>query len=224
MPDEAVRTEEVMTSEYITRELRWFFDEKLPAEVERWFEHDLPGDNVYSPGPRTDLYFLVKDKPDFGLKLREGKLQLKWRTFMEPFSTSDRQAQGVESTWHKDEWEFSSAENVRAGFTEPSDLKGPRIEVWKDRKQRKYSVSETCELVAVPINDRPARVAVIELTTLDTEYGPAWTLGFDAIGTPEAVEEILQCAADKLLADYPGPALTEESWAGYPKWLLRKLD
>lgn len=213
-----------MGKQYITRELRWFFDKDLPKRVAEWYEYELPGNALYSPGPRTDLYFLVKDRPDFGLKLREGKLQLKWRTFTRSFSTSDGRVRGVQATWHKDEWEFTNPKKVRKEFTRALDLKGPRYAVKKDRKQRKYSVSTNCRLRAVSIEKQPVRVAVIELTTLSVPDGTAWTLGFDVIAVQEEVDEVLQCALDKLLKDYPGPTLSKKSWAGYPKWLLRKLN
>ena len=74
------------------------------------------------------------------------------------------------------------------------------------------------------MEDEPDRVAIIELTDLmEISLGqiPAWTLGLDAIGPKHQLEEVLAFAVDGLMENYPGPELTEENCAGYPKWLLQ---
>ncbi len=63
---------------------------------------------------------------------------------------------------------------------------------------------------------------VIELTQLEIDSEPGWTLGFDAIGAKEDVSEILAGCTAQLLAGYSGPSLTEKKSFGYPKRMMLK--
>ena len=85
----------------LTLELRWFFKGLLPADVEYWFINLLPGNQPLKEESREDLYFIISDRQDLGLKISRGFLELKWRQDSQPFSLSASRIIGVEETWDK---------------------------------------------------------------------------------------------------------------------------
>lgn len=210
-----------MSKNIVFSELRWFFDGPIPSQVEEWFSK-LDG-TPPRPKSRDDVYLIVTGRDDFGVKLREGNLELKWRTGSEPFKGQGREEIGFKELWDKRGWKYSNEELVDAGFEAP-DLAGPRVKVHKMRRQRKYEVDQSGAFGPVSIVDQPDRACVIELTGLKRNGEPAWTLGFDAIGTADEVDKILAQGVERLLAAYTGPALTSERSFGYPKWLALTAD
>lgn len=212
-------------AEEVTRELRWFFEGSAPTKVSAWFEQLSGGADLIKVKERTDVYFLVEGHEEFGVKLREGKLELKWRTLLAPFMTIDEKHSGKQVEWRKQGWECADHSEIEKLFLSPQ-LGGPRYAVKKLRHQRKYSVNYAENRGLTPVGfgkPYPDKAVLIELTHLTSEDGTAWTLGFDGIAAPERVDKVLLLAADELLKDYPGPSLSVDAWAGYPRWLLSKL-
>ncbi|MGL4619835.1 MAG: hypothetical protein ACRCZS_12370, partial [Chroococcidiopsis sp.] len=60
-------------------ELRWFISGELPLEVSSWFEQDKLGGQLQAPETREDVYLYVPECEYMGLKLRQGRLEIKWR-------------------------------------------------------------------------------------------------------------------------------------------------
>src|SRR5208337_5339069 len=122
-------------------ELRWFFNGIMPADVQYWFANQLPGNQPAKENSRKDLYFIVGDREDLGLKISRGFLELKWRQDSQPFSLSEPRIIGVKETWIKEKWGYAKeyANNLEMAFGK-SNLKGCRVEVQKIRSMRKYKV------------------------------------------------------------------------------------
>jgi hypothetical protein len=80
-----------------TREVRWFFDGGVDAHpaLKRWFE---PTERSESGPP--DVYLLVPDAADMGIKLRDGALQIKGRVAMPGVEAFGRH-QGAVERWIK---------------------------------------------------------------------------------------------------------------------------
>jgi len=59
-------------------EIRWFFEGPLPSTVESWF-HSQALEQFLIPAQKlTDVYLRSRDY-NLGLKLREGRFEIKWR-------------------------------------------------------------------------------------------------------------------------------------------------
>lgn len=62
-----------------TYELRWFSPGMIPENIETWFKQNCLIDPIQPPEEREDVY-LDSPKSDFlGIKLRQGRLEVKWR-------------------------------------------------------------------------------------------------------------------------------------------------
>ena len=209
--------------EILTAEIRWFFNGAVPKGIEEWYGKGLPGTLAEQSKPREDIYFLWPERDEVGLKLREGRLELKIRSHSEGFSSGDERISGLQEVWEKERWDYSEDDDnqvVRSFLAE--DLRGLRIKVTKTRQQRKYEFNENGTLTPVPMRKRGDRVAIIELTELTVDGKHAWSLAFDIIGPADEIDSLRAQALETLLADYPGPALTSDNSFGYPGWLLQK--
>lgn len=60
-----------------TAELRWFNRGTLPSETSHWF--DCLGEALAPPEERVDLYLYLPGCDYLGIKLRQGRLEIKWR-------------------------------------------------------------------------------------------------------------------------------------------------
>jgi hypothetical protein len=207
-----------------TLELRWFFKDLVPAEVRQWFVQKLPADQPRKEKSRTDLYFIVRERDDLGLKLSRGRLELKWRRQAEPFSLSEPRVAGVAETWIKEEWRFDKeyTNYLDLAFGKPK-LKGWRVEVHKNRSMLKYQVDSQGHAADLATDDTVPRLLKVELTDLIKHDRPWWTLGLEISGEPQNLPEIFALALKNLLQDLPRLDLQTSCSFGYPHWLVHSL-
>jgi len=187
-------------------ELRWFFEGPLPDEISEWCLKK----GFLKERTRTDTYLLFPSS-DLGVKLRDGKLQIKYLISAEEFHSEDHEISGKMETWRK------SSLPLKDPSTNPfQDVEGPQIAVEKERDSRRYEVDPTKGIVT-PSDKRVAQGIMIEVTKLTIEGIQWWTLAFDALG--EKQKECLQLGVTSVLKDYPGPKPQKEKSFSYPKWL-----
>ena len=216
-----------------TVEVRWFFTGLVPAEVQDWFANRLPGSNLLIEKPRTDIYFIIHERDDLGLKLSRGSLELKWRMDAQAFSLTAPPITGVKETWIKEKWRYAKnhADKIAKAFGKPN-LKGWRLEIPKNRSVREYRADNSGEITALTqfldfdalTGEAYAPVIIIELTILSKGGKPGWTLGVEAAGAPEISQEIFAQACQELLRDYPQLDLQDHSSYGYPRWVAQADD
>ncbi len=202
-------------------ELRWFFKGALPADVQNWFNQRFAAARPQKEKSRQDLYFIVRDREDLGLKLSRGRLELKYRQESQLFSLSEAGVVGVAETWSKQEWRCGKeyAATLAMAFGKPN-LKGWRVEVQKNRSMRKYQVDERGMISDLP-TDKPAdRLFKVELTSLIKHDRPWWTLGMEIAGEPPNLREIFAMALQNLLTGRPGLDLHTDNSYGYPHWVM----
>jgi len=208
----------------LTLELRWFYKGAAPAPVQRWYSDKLPGDRPQKEKIRQDLYFIVRDREDLGLKLSRGKLELKHRRESQPFSLTEPRLSGLTEVWIKEEWRYAKEflQDVDLAFGKPN-LSGWRVEVHKNRSMRKYAVDARGN-VADPGKGEPAeRLLKVELTNLTRHDRPWWTLCIEISGEPQNLPEIFALAVRNLLLQHPGLTLHTDHSYGYPHWLIHSL-
>lgn len=212
-----------MKSEIVGVELRWFFDDAPPREVTQWFKNGLPGPAV-DKQRREDLYLGVSGRSDFGLKLRGGKLELKWRTRSWRLVIGQGLGRGVAEIWDKESWKYARTlrGKVDKAFSK-AELPGLRWRVAKSRRRRKYQIHASGKLIPVAMAHKKREgIVLVEHTSLSLDDGRAWTLAFDVVVDAAQVRDVVLQVVEQVLAGYPGPRLTALQSFGYPKWLLSR--
>jgi hypothetical protein len=222
--------------ELLFREMRWFLPGPVPAETWKWFQR-LPGGRVDAAFPRLDIYLVVSEREDLGLKVREGRFEIKTRPDIgTEHPLLNGSIVGNLESWTKETWDYK---DPIGEIAMPFKL-GPRVRMVKSRSQRKYEYNADGGGDIDPFKPRadqeyPPVGVYIEITELYIEKVTQikdedgkrvdkteqterhWTLGCEAIGSSSKVDSAFDKGATVLLKDYEGPALTADLSYGYPQ-------
>ncbi len=203
-----------------TAEVRWFISGALPDEVLRWFK---AGQTLDSEGVQVHEYLLFPDCQSVGVKLREGKFEIKAMLAAAQPLNPDLGIKGRTDQWVK--WSFAS-EGLQT-LVPALHQAGPWLKVRKERFLRKFS-ADTGHLVEVtpPSGPLPGSGCNIELTRIEVEVAARlwFSLGFEAFGPPAFAGKILIDSLRLFFKDHdrvPGISLSEENSLSYPAWLAK---
>ena len=205
---------------YPSTEVRWFGVGTVPAEVLEWFQRvwrkeEAPFGDV---GSRTDYYLRLGGDESLGIKLREGKVEVKQRHCQHGVVTLNQQVSGLEEEWHK--WSYALAEPATdLGKDSPDDSFW--VAVRKVRSLCKYEVTGGRRVLAVPAEGFPEEGGQVELTRLTVEESEWWTVGFEAWGKDIPMKENFHLVVKHVLADSEPPVFDAEDSYSYPKWLAQ---
>jgi hypothetical protein len=199
-----------------TAEIRWFHRGAPPAEVRRYFE-----DGEQESRERTDLYLTAPGIAGLGVKLREGRIELKQLTGREPGSARLPWLNG----WieHHRKWSFSLADaDAAAGLTGAPGTDSPWIAVEKSRLLQLYEIHADGEVGQVPDTvSRPGFSGCsLELVSLSVRGDAWWSLGLEAVGADgRRVGNliVLLTRARQMLAL---PPYSVDRSCGYARWLI----
>ena len=219
-----------------TLELRWFLEGPIPPDVETWFARKDPRDE----GKRTDTYLLndrkggpyrEKDLSEVGVKLREKKLQFKWRVSREAFSGLDGRVTGVAEGWKKWSRKYleKSEKIVDEVFREESNTSCLRIE--KHRRACEFSIDARIGKWALSREKHLEEGIRVELTKVDSlardNASPrsSWTIGLDVYANQNE-GDMLQQGFEHVFSDYPtsNELLVRENSYSYPQFVARELS
>ena len=207
-----------------TAEIRWFFEKNLPEVISEWFI-GLDG-KFEKQEARTDFYLQLENNTSLGIKIREGKFEIKERQSTEGKVLANNNIEGISESWTK--WSFESAEDK---YPLNEIVKGNWIEVIKARKLQKY-IFDQKGLISGGFDDYRSDGCNVELTKIKSNSSDDlkssneskltwWTLGLETYGTTASLERNLQTAFDHIFqSKFPG-TLSKENSFGYPEWLLR---
>lgn len=180
----------------LTAELRWFYRGTLPEETLQWFQQEQLGKYV-APEEREDVYLYLPECEYMGIKLRQERLEVKWRKAELGVVGFGDQVEGKAEKWGKWLCEDPSAESFQ--------LAGVVGKLWvsvkKVRAQRLY---ENC---------------AVELTQLNVGDNDWWSLAFEAVGDDVSLVDNLQTVASSVFKSHHYPKLQVEDSYGYPSWL-----
>jgi hypothetical protein len=203
-----------------TAETRWFIPETLPDRVLEWFRAGQPID---SEGVQVHEYLLFPDCESVGVKLRDGRFEIKAMRGLPQPLRPDLGIRGRIEQWVK--WSF--ANQALQDLDEALHQSGRWFKVRKERFIRRFT-PERGRLMEVTLRQPPFSLAgcIIEVTRIDADVDPqSWfSLGFEAFGPPALTTRLLD---DALFAFFneqgpvPGRTLTEDDSAGYPAWLAK---
>jgi len=197
-----------------TVELRWFCRGTLPGAIENWFQQSCLEGDVEPPEERSDLYLAIPQCEYLGIKLRQGKLEIKWR------EAEIGVLQSGELAGQSEKWLKWSCQSVPDTTLPEADLATGRwISVLKVRSQQRYQVFPDQSLTAVPLALSLHQGCSVELTRLSVTGTAWWSLAFEAFGEHVDLVNILQTTAYHVLQTYSGLKLQVQDSYAYPKWL-----
>ena len=199
----------------LTAELRWFVRGTLPEEVEQWFQQDCLGGQRSPAEEREDVYLYTPGCDYLGIKLRQGRLEIKWRKAeLGVVRFGDRV--GKAEKWVK--W---TCEDPTNEMFKPAVVveQGSWVSVLKVRSQRQYQVLPGESITPVPVTESISQGCTVELTQLNINGNAWWSLAFEASGEDDCLMDSLQATASWVFKTYHEPQLQAEDSYAYPSWL-----
>lgn len=220
IPGEKQETSSVFDTGF---EIRWFYPGSIDAKVVEWFTNQFYFQGNMSTEERTELY-LITGNESVSPKFRGGKarLELKYRTGQKEFIACDNNLSGRIESWEKWEWNYSEdkQQEIKDAFLETS--KGePRVEVYKQRKQRKFKIAEDGSIQAADMEERLDIGCVLEITKLRVNGQDWWTLAFDVFSKNGSAVELFPKSICQILQDYPIKLPQVKDSYAYPVWLAK---
>jgi hypothetical protein len=197
-----------------TMEVRWFYQGVIPPKVATWFQQ-AAHPPVEEPR-RVDYYLRLEEERALGIKLREGRVEIKQRFHEGGVVRFQEQAAGVMEGWGK--WSFPLAETE--GWPASGVGASPAwIGVQKERKLRRVRLTGDREMVAIPPAEWPERGCDFELVRIRVRGQEWWSVCFESFGDPSSLLENLLLTAKRILGDGTPLPLEAESSYAYPHWL-----
>lgn len=190
----------------LTLEVRWFESGKIPQGIEQWFLATCPGE-LSSPTQevREDQYFYTPGCESLNLKLRQGKLELKWRQ-----TELENSSFGVNKSWQGrvERWlKWSYQESIPSTFIQAlGKADQPVLTVKKKRSQWNYN-GVACELTQLQFSE-------------DQFW---WSLGFEMEETPTQGKTYFEDMVNQVVETYPETAFNLDHSHAYPSWLLEQV-
>ena len=202
---------------YPSVEIRWFYQGQLPTAVFDWFT--AIDDGLVKEPPRTDYYLNPLTHDGIGIKLREGRIEVKQRVQTMQTVQVGEHICGIIEQWQK--WSFLLSEQDE--FTE-SIQSSQWIAVTKSRQIQSFRSEWGKKLQAqfpgLPM-EADCRIELTELLVQDAQW---WTLGLESYGDDEtAVSTKLLPAIDWIFSSRYMPQLDNQASFGYSQWLLLSL-
>lgn len=210
-----------------TAEARWFQPGEIPASVLAWFEGEpFP---LEIEEPRTDHYLAIRDTDSLGVKLRQGRLEAKQRSYRHGLITFTSNVVGNVEVWRK--WGFALAEVAADGAGVAADgaeaaaetAVGEDLSAWiavrKQRRVRSYMLRPDCTVVALPGSVILRQGCSLELSRVSVGPEIWWSLCLEAVGKPATLVETLRTVGRYALASAHSLQLDADASYGYPRWL-----
>jgi hypothetical protein len=196
---------------YPTMEVRWFYRGQIPPEVMAWFTQvgPLPAEQP----DRVDHYLHLLDNDSLGIKLREGRLEIKRRE-SEPREIDFRpRVSGLVARWRK--WSFPLVES------DPG-LAGPDrawIAVEKRRRLRRFQITTEKTIETMLEEIESAEGCELELSRVEAADQQWWSVCFEAFGDESSLENHIRLTAQHVFGLVePGRLEIKDSYS-YPAWL-----
>lgn len=200
---------------YPTAEVRWFYRGELPPGVLAWFQR--LGGVLGAPAARTDYYLRLADGDALGVKLREGRIEIKQRQRQYGLLRLHQRAAGRVEGWRKWSFALAGADSQLVGGVA---LDPAWVGVKKERRLRVYRLTAAQEVMAIPAGENPAQGCGVELTQVNVGGQGWWSLGFEAFGEEVTLQESLLLVARHVLSAAEPPALDAQYSRSYPQWLV----
>jgi hypothetical protein len=199
---------------YPTVEVRWFCRGMVPRSVLEWFL--VGGSDPCAPASRTDYYLRLSDGDALGIKLREGRIEIKQRQRGYGVRRLHQRVAGQVEGWGK--WSFALA-GADSGVVGGVGSDPAWVGVKKERRLWVYQLTADQEVIAIPAGVNPAQGCGVELTQVTVGEQVWWSLGFEAFGAESTLQDGLLRIARYVLSASEPPALDARNSCSYPQWL-----
>ena len=197
-----------------TVEVRWFSSGRPPSEIGDWFA-SLSGPQAHQP-VRTDYYLKMPGEESLGIKIRDGRIEIKQQESTFSLVLFQRGVVGKVAGWRK--WQFElgdPAGNIPAASDGPTCW----IPVLKIRHLRRLRRNALGLFEPASPETLIPHGCDLELTQVKSEETRGWTLAIEAYGPETGLYENL-CQAAGIFFEFPYPGtLHEGSSLSYPAWL-----
>lgn len=192
-------------------EVRWFYRGQVPPEVAAWYGQlgPLPEEQ---PG-RVDHYLRLADNDSLGIKLREGRLEIKRRESEPRRIDVHPRVSGLVARWRK--WSFPLAESD-PGLTGADSA---WVAVEKRRRLRRYRVTGERQVELVLGEAEPGQGCELELSRIEAAGRQWWSVCFEVFGNEANLEKYLQLTAQHVFGIAEPPLFDLEESRSYPAWL-----
>jgi hypothetical protein len=184
--------------------------------VVAWFQRSAGW--VQQHPVREDRYLRLPDTRALGIKLREGRIEVKQRVRNHGLVRFHERAAGIVEHWRK--WSFQLAPGYGAlpGMALPA---ASWVPVRKERLLTTYRLTADQTVVPVSSPQPLRRGCEMELTAVHAAGQDWWTLAFEAFGEESLLREQLVRVARHVLAAGEPPRLDAPDSQGYADWLVR---
>jgi len=199
-----------------TVEIRWFYRGEIPGEIQSWFDQIV--DQRTQPiiqTPRTDTYLLEQGNTSLGIKLREGRLEIKQRVREYGQIEFSQDVNGIVEGWRK--WSFLIAPE-QTNLLSPKILSDTWIDVKKERKLYNFIITHQA-VKSSPMPDYSSGGCNFELTQIHFWGDTWWSIGLEASGEENSNYDRLKIATKNILSLPPPQSMKAHDSRGYPKWL-----
>ena len=199
----------------VSAELRWFERGRVPDAITQWFQQDELGDYLAPAEERVDVYLYLPGCEYMGIKLRQGRLEIKWRKAELGIVRFGDTLEGKAEKWGKWLCEDPTQESFQ-----PQDVGGKLwVSVKKGRSQRRYQILPDKSINAVPLTESIDQGCSVELTQLSINGNDWWSLGFEAFGEDDCLMDNLQAVASEVFKTCGSLKLQSQDSYAYPRWL-----
>jgi hypothetical protein len=195
-----------MAAFYLTAELRWFVNGRIPLEPKKFIQSHKP--ELWTSESRTDEYIVFPNSKSVGIKLREGNLEIKsWVGELGSVQVggSDYRIHSWEKLsvpvqgWSSDELETISADKARRVTRFVSGKSG--IKQYSPEKE----VPEGCD---------------VEISEVEINGQSFWSLCFESFGPKSGLLTVLGSIASEVFPEVDkGSTLNSRKPQSYPEFL-----
>lgn len=191
-----------MTSAIYTWEVRWFLDGAAPARVVERFAGER--------GQRRDTYLIIPNANELGIKLREGRLEVKGRLRSESERAFAPAARGQFELWSK--WSYDAEGWQTASI--------PQVQVGKTRYERHYVACSDGTFERRTQNAAEEASVHVEVAQLRVGSRSFWSFGLEYLAKdgelPVQLPGLVTDVVSELQLELPAAECVS-----YPGWLVR---
>jgi hypothetical protein len=200
----------------ITYELRWFYPGTIPEDILLWFERDCLTKAVQPLEEREDLYLYLPECDYLGVKLRQGRLEVKWRKAEFGATSFGEFVEGKVEKWGK----WLCCDSTEESFQRNQTVeKGAWVNIQKVRYSQLFQVIPGLSPQPIAGNEEGENGCQVELTELTFGDNHWWSLAFEAFGEDSNLMDNLERTGDRIFKSYKGPKLLVTNSYGYPRLL-----
>ena len=198
-------------------EIRWFIKGKIPLEVFDWFIG--LNENYVNQAERTDYYLNPISDDSLGIKLREGRVEVKQRLNHIGNIAPGENVAGIAEKWQKWSFELKEADHI---FSD-SFIQNKWLPVNKTRILVNYGITED-NIVAKKEKVSYKNGCLTELTSVLINKKEWWTLGLEAYGEENRLLDNLVLISHLILNDKVNIRFSSKDSLSYPSWLKRRMN